>query len=135
MSDRLGIRFCLWYDVKERVKPTWCFWQGASPCGVRSSQPLLARVAATTRREPNEVVKADKCERSAEPAPQPSLEAIAAGDAEASLSEACPEKGRREPSAVISHAGLVLSKAEGIRGGRGWVTALSTATGGTLAKR
>jgi hypothetical protein len=56
-----------------------------------------------------------------------SLEAIAVGDAEASLSEACPERSRRDPGAIILHAG--------IRAGRGRVAsrALSTATGGFQA--
>ena len=49
-----------------------------------------------------------------------SLEAIAEGNAEASVSE--------EPGAVIPHARPVLSEAEGIRAGGGRATALPTAT-------
>ena len=48
------------------------------------------------------------------------LKAIAVRDAEASMPEACPERSRREPGAVISHAG--------IRAGEGRATALPTAT-------
>ena len=89
--------------------------------GVRSSPPLPVSVAAVRRQTPNKIVEVDKCECSAELASQPSLEAIAASDAEASLSEACPDRSRREPGAVISHAG--------IRAGEGRATALPTATG------
>ena len=38
-----------WYLGRWCAKLTWCFLQGASPCGVRSSQPPLASVAAIRR--------------------------------------------------------------------------------------